>query len=208
MNYDLSHLTQMEDQNVVGPIQDDEALFLYSFIKVCLIRNVVELGFQNGYSAINFLKAVGPKGKVVSVDTTLFEKMANNHFNIIKDVKDVLPTDLPFEVIDLAFYDCHNYESTIRFHENMVVSNRINDNTIIVLHDTGAHHKQIVDWSFKKDNDDWIHQIVERKISDYLVDQNWHPIHVHAIKNNFDNDEKLIFRHGLTILGKKTYLEK
>ena len=32
VNYDLAHLTQPENQNVSGPIQDDEALFLYSII--------------------------------------------------------------------------------------------------------------------------------------------------------------------------------
>ena len=32
VNYDLTHLTQPENQNVSGPIQDDEALFLYSII--------------------------------------------------------------------------------------------------------------------------------------------------------------------------------
>ena len=207
MIYDLSHLTQNEDQHVVGPIQDDEALFLYSFIKVALIRNIVEIGFQSGYSATNFLKAVGPKGKVVSIDVEPFNKLDENHFNLIKDVGNVLPTDLPFDKIDLAFYDCHNYESTIKFHNTMILSNKIDHNTTIVLHDTGAHHKNIVDWSVKK-HDGWVHGVAERQISDYLIDNNWHAIHVHAINNNFDEDQKLSFRHGLTILRQKAYLEK
>jgi hypothetical protein len=31
--YDLSHLTQAEDQRVIGPIQDDEALFVYALVR-------------------------------------------------------------------------------------------------------------------------------------------------------------------------------
>ena len=57
VNYDLTHLTQNENQRVLGPIQDDEALFLYSIIRGCRLERILEIGGLNGYSARNFLKA-------------------------------------------------------------------------------------------------------------------------------------------------------
>ena len=58
VKYDLNHLTQEDNQIVVGPIQDDEALFLYSLIRVKRIKCVLEIGGLNGYSSINFIKAM------------------------------------------------------------------------------------------------------------------------------------------------------
>jgi predicted O-methyltransferase YrrM len=66
--YDLSHLTQQESQEVLGPVQDDEALFLYALIRVTKIRRVLEIGGLGGYSARNFCVAVGNHGIVYTVD--------------------------------------------------------------------------------------------------------------------------------------------
>jgi predicted O-methyltransferase YrrM len=59
--YDLSHLTQPSHQNVSGPIQDDEALLLFALIRVMCMRRVLEVGGLFGYSATNFIQAVGPE---------------------------------------------------------------------------------------------------------------------------------------------------
>ncbi len=56
--YDLSHLIQNENQDVWGPIQDDEALFLYGLIRTARIKTILEIGGLNGYSSMNFLKAL------------------------------------------------------------------------------------------------------------------------------------------------------
>ncbi len=68
LKYDLSHLTQRPNQAVSGPIQDDEALFLFALIRVMLVRRVLEIGGLSGYSATNFTKAVGPLGVVYTID--------------------------------------------------------------------------------------------------------------------------------------------
>ena len=205
MNYNLQHLTQKANQKVLGPIQDDEALFLYSFIKTTLTRNVVELGFQDGYSAQNFLAAVGLKGKVVSIDINTVTKLASNHFPITKDVADVLPEELPFDTIDLAFYDTHDYESTIAFHQAMLDSNKITKQTTIVLHDTGTHHKYVYQGYRVKGG--VAHEPRERDVCNFLINEGWHAIHAHGINKNFDSDEELAFRHGLTFLQKETVLD-
>ena len=66
--YNLSHLTQDSRQYVGGPIQDDEALVLYSIIKCMRIKTVLETGGDSGYSAKNFTEAVGPDGLVFCCD--------------------------------------------------------------------------------------------------------------------------------------------
>ena len=74
VNYDLKHLTQNDDQRVLGPIQDDEALFLYSVIRGSRMRRVLEIGGLSGYSATNFLAAMcasGPGAMLYTVDIAL-----------------------------------------------------------------------------------------------------------------------------------------
>ena len=72
--YNLEHLIQTKEQKVIGPIQDDEALLLFALIKTCLIKNVIEIGGLNGYSANNFLEAVGDNGSVITIDINLVPK--------------------------------------------------------------------------------------------------------------------------------------
>jgi predicted O-methyltransferase YrrM len=68
VTYALGHLTQADDQKVGGPIQDDEALLLFSMIRVMRLKRVIEFGGLGGYSARNFLEAVGRDGIVYTVD--------------------------------------------------------------------------------------------------------------------------------------------
>ena len=206
MIYNLSHLTQDSQQNVLGPIQDDEALFLYGFIKTTLIRNVVELGCQGGYSAKNFLAAVGEKGKVLSIDICPMHKLADNHFTLLKNAKYITENDIPFEEIQLAFYDCHDFDATVSFHYNMLNCKKITDNTTIVLHDTGLHHKPVCGGEQK--NGGWAHQVVERQISNLLVKEGWSAIHAHARNSEFVDGQPLAFRHGITILQKNIILDE
>jgi len=58
VHYDLSHLTQEEHQNVCGPFHDDEALFIYSIIRGCRLKRILEIGGLSGYSAKNFFTSI------------------------------------------------------------------------------------------------------------------------------------------------------
>lgn len=42
------------------PLQDDEALFLYSIVRGLRLSSVLEIGGLRGYSALNFLQAMQP----------------------------------------------------------------------------------------------------------------------------------------------------
>ncbi|MFA5197689.1 MAG: class I SAM-dependent methyltransferase [Patescibacteria group bacterium] len=137
--YNLSHLTQANDQSKPGPIQDDEALLLFALIRVTRIKRILELGAGNGYSAVNFCAAIGSNGKVYSVDWGIdasCPKIADNHIVIVKNVADLNAKDLDEEPIDLVFFDCHAYEAELCAFQSLRKSGIITDKTIFVFHDT------------------------------------------------------------------------
>lgn len=139
MNYNLKHLTQSDDQCNPGPIQDDEALLLFALIRVTRIKRIVEFGSGTGYSAANFVAAVGDTGTVYSVDwgeEGPVQKAADNHVIIYKDVADVEAEDLGKEPVDLVFFDCHAYEAELCAFQKLRRAGVITDKTILVLHDT------------------------------------------------------------------------
>lgn len=139
MVYSLQHLTQNDDQSTPGPIQDDEALLLFALIRVTHIKRILELGSAYGYSARNFLAAVGQEGTVYSVDWGVEVQCQPediNHVVIIKNVAELTPEDLGNAPIDLVFFDCHAYEAELCVFQTLRRASIITDKTILVLHDT------------------------------------------------------------------------
>ena len=114
MKYNLEHLTQEPSQMVLGPIQDDEALVLFSIIKTCVFKRIVEIGGLHGYSAKNFLESVGTDGTVYTIDITHLTPISPNHITIIKSVDQVVKDDIK-DRVDMVFFDCHDYNSSLSF---------------------------------------------------------------------------------------------
>jgi hypothetical protein len=140
VDYNLKHLTQNNDQlNSIGSVQDDEALLLFSLIRVTRIKRILEVGAAFGYSAKNFCEAIGNNGKVYSVDWEVevhCPKVADNHIIISKNVAELTPSDLDNEPIDLVFFDCHAYEAELCAFQNLRRLGIFTDKTIFVFHDT------------------------------------------------------------------------
>ena len=141
VNYDLSHLSQPENQNVSGPIQDDEALFLYSIIRGCRLERILEIGGLSGYSAKNFLQALslGKNGILYTCDLNPVPVLAENHKVIIKNALNLTISELDNKPLDLVFFDCHDMIQMDIYYK-FVNNNIINDNTILALHDTNLHY--------------------------------------------------------------------
>ena len=199
VSYNLSHLTQNENQEVLGPIQDDEALFLYALIRVMKLRNIVEIGGLGGYSALNFCKAVGNDGKVISIDINKTPVMAVNHFSIQKDVMMVEVEDIGLKKIDLLFFDCHNYEAQMAFYNKMKKHNIVSEETIIALHDTGTHYRKVVGWSYETPQG-YVHVKAERKMVNKFVEMGYSAFCGHASVEC--QKQANFFRHGITVLSK------
>lgn len=101
--YNLDHLTQKSDQWVYGPIQDDEALFLYAVIRGMRLRRILEIGGLQGYSAVNFLRAIGENGELHTIDINRVERQGPNHRTLQKDARHIAPDDVDGKPLDMIF---------------------------------------------------------------------------------------------------------
>ena len=194
--YALDHLVQDEAQEVLGPIQDDEALLLYSVIRAMRLRCIVEIGGLGGYSARNFCRAVSRYGKVVTIDINEVPRVAPNHLVIKKDCRDISERDLR-ERVDMIFFDAHVYDEQIEFFNRLQALGLVADNVVIALHDTGLHPKKVVDWAYWiSEEGGWCHQPVERRMVGYFKSIGFDAICFHT-----QLDEVSIkFRHGVTLM--------
>jgi hypothetical protein len=204
MKYNLSHLTQDADQRVVGPIQDDEALFLYSIIVGMKLKTVFEIGGLGGYSATNFLAAVGDDGHVFTVDINPVESKGANHTCIQKSVGEITHADLNYSHIDLIFFDCHVYEEQMAVYHRLKKCNAITDTTIIALHDTNLHYPEFFSSELSAQTSGIEHQPVERQMVNTFSSLGYDAFYLHTTRDK--HSLQFPFRHGVTVMNKRQRL--
>lgn len=202
MQYQLDHLTQEPSQEVLGPIQDDEALFLYALIRCMLLRRVLEVGGGTGYSARNFCRAVGPRGLVVTVNDAPLEPVATNHVVLVGVGANTISES--FGPLDLVFFDCHNFDFQMQFLRNLQAVGGVTEATLLALHDTNLHPAKVVSWSCRQVDGGFVHQPAERRMVNWLRDEGYEALNVHTVRDR--HDASLPYRHGLTILSKNRML--
>jgi predicted O-methyltransferase YrrM len=218
VSYPLAHLTQDDSQSVSGPIQDDEALALFALIRCMRLQTVVEIGGLSGYSARNFCEAVGPLGRVITLDLNPVPQVAPNHVTIIGDATKIGPKELQVEHIDLVFFDCHEYDAQMKFLNMLTAERLIDDESVIALHDTNTHPHRSVSWKaywkywLKRmvrgplgyemylTPDGWVHQDVERRMVNDLKMAGYDALCLHSKPDR--HDDTMPYRHGLTIMKK------
>jgi len=205
--YDLSHLIQNENQDVWGPIQDDEALFLYGLIRTARIKTILEIGGLNGYSSMNFLKALdfSKKNILYTCDINPVPKLSENHICLIKNAKDISASDISNRKIDMIFFDCHDLiQMDVYF--NLLNNNLIDKNEVyICLHDTNLHYAPYGrQGNFLENEQGFAHQPVERMMTNLFKNLGYDILHCSTKKE--DHDETLPFRHGVTICRNFNYL--
>ncbi len=207
--YNLSHLTQPQSQDgPPGPIQDDEALFLFALIRVMQIKNVLELGGLQGYSARNFCTAVGPQGRVYTVDVDRVPTVAPNHFTIQKNASDLTPDDIERTKLDMVFFDCHDIQAELMLYYRLLLNKLvIDDRTVFVFHDTNLRPDKVEAW---KDNegrgaspveDGWVHSGRDERALVKVFKALGYDAFVLDTQMK-DHGPHLPFRHGLTVMRK------
>lgn len=207
--YDLSHLTQAPDQAVSGPIQDDEALFLFGVVRGRCIRTVLELGGLSGYSATNFLRAVAESpggGKVFTVDLDPVPKLAPNHFPIQKDARDLAIEDVHGEPLGLVFFDCHDYDAQMAAYAAMVDAGLVTRDTVLALHDTNTHPRQTVNWAYAT-SQGWVHQPAERRMVNAFRAMGYDAFLLHTDPAAHEHEGALPYRHGVALCTRVAELE-
>lgn len=202
VNYDLTHLTQPEDQNVCGPIQDDEALFLYSIIRGCRLERVLEIGGLNGYSSKNFLQALSySKNSILyTCDVNPVPVLGKSHKVIIKNAVDLTPEELDNKPLDMVLFDCHSMIQMYIYY-NLMNNNLINDNTILALHDTNLHYPPYQHCGvFVEEENGYAHQPVERNMVNIFK---YFGYDVFSISTDHTkHSPEFPVRHGITVCRK------
>lgn len=210
MIYNLQHLTQREEQNVPGPIQDDEALLLFALIRVTRIKRILEFGGVHGYSSRNFCEAIDD-GTVYTVDWGVDGKtpiQGKNHKVITKNVADVTAEDLDNEPVDLLFFDCHAYEAELCGFQRLKEGGIVTDKTILVFHDTNLLPSEDalgypnISYEVK---DGWVFCPPERQLVNDFKEMGYDVLSLGTTKEV--HSEKFPYRCGLSIARKFTSLE-
>jgi predicted O-methyltransferase YrrM len=145
----LSHLNTYREKGVCGPLQREEALFLYSLTRLLRPKVIVEFGFHYGHSSFNFLQAMGEDDHLYSFDIAeSAKKIAATNFAhhknftfVFKSQADVSKADFAHLPIDLVFLDAsHSLElNEMTFAKLLPV---LAPDCIIAIHDTGTWAKK------------------------------------------------------------------
>ena len=224
--YDLSHLTQPTSQNVLGPIQDDEALLLYSLVRCNRMRTIVEVGGLHGYSALNFVRALDYDGEpaglpprlVYTIECRPMDAVGVMHRVIHKDARDVTRADLDGAVVDLLFFDAHDAGAQMALFDTLQSQGAIDVRTMVALHDTNLHFSphaplpcssnqssstaKLLQHFNKSDSNQsgeagFAHQPVERAMVNLLKARGYD---AHSVRTRAcDHSAKFPYRHGLTL---------
>ncbi|PSC75947.1 tRNA (guanosine(18)-2 -O)-methyltransferase isoform B [Micractinium conductrix] len=201
--YNLKHLNQGASQDVMGPIQDDEALLLYAVVRGMRMEAVVEIGGQEGYSATNFIQAMEPfNGTMYTIDVSEVPIMhPTRHKFVHKDVYNTTAEDLDKRRFDLIFFDAHVFNAQLHLYNLLLENDMIDDETLIALHDTHAWPQP--DWlldppQIPKLEAAEVHQPVERAMVTALKDLGWDAFSLHTPFKRHNQDFPQ--RHGLTLM--------
>ncbi len=195
----------------LGPLQKDEAMFVYSLIKCIQPSNAIEFGFNKGHSAFAILSALKSDAKFLTIDINdkckkIFDSRFKNNFKnaqiIIGDMTKVdFSPSFSLKSVEFVFFDAlHDLDLNIITFNNL--KPYLSSNCILLIHDTGLWSKKFmhdVHWEIlpaiksKNLNENLIaHQIDERKFANYLIEEEgFKAFHIHSVN---------ILRHGLSIL--------
>ena len=211
LKYDISHLVQLNEK-VWGQIQDDEALFLFSIVKVIRPKVLLECGMLTGYSTVNFLKALDSDAKLFTYDKKMYNRslpaFLDKRFKFIfKSQAEFSPADIGFRKIDFIFINNgHTFDVNVEFWKKVIESTQ--PNGMIVIHGSGLHNKEelpiekTLPCVCELENLCGIEHVpAQRKFVDWLIDNypEWEVVHFHSFS---------IYRHGLTFLQKKYKLSR
>ena len=202
LTYDLSHLSAA-NQEVCGPIQDDEALFLFALVRAMRMDRILEIGGLGGYSARNFLAAMAESkdAKMITVDLQPVPAQASNHIVITKDARSLESSDLDGKPLDLVFFDCHDYDVQMAMYERLVSHGLITDSTVLALHDTHVWPRsasQFCGVSTIDNGEGFIHQLAERRMVNKFKELGYDVLALHTPHSRLQSSG-LRARHGVTV---------
>jgi predicted O-methyltransferase YrrM len=207
----VSHLLTYTDKKAIGPLQQPEALLLFSIVRTVIPKTIVEFGFHHGHSAFNFLQAMSPDAYLYSYDISQesFE-IAKSDFSqykqfcfLHKSQTEFLQADIDHRIVDLVFFDA-SHDLQLNQQTFQAVYPALSDESIVCIHDTGLWNKEFFldvhdDFSKQRSGGRWMdntfyaHQNDERIFVNWILDvyPRFQSVHLHSSQ---------CLRHGLSIL--------
>jgi predicted O-methyltransferase YrrM len=212
----IHHLDVFAEENALGPIQRDEALFLIGIVRMIRPKTIVEFGFSWGHSALNFLQALDGKGELYSYDISdasadcaakNFSKNKNFHF-IKKPQEQFSPSDVCGQMIDFVFLDGAN-DKVLGQTTFKAILPSLAENAIVAIHNTGIWEREYFlpdhNQFQRKHSEGWLnseefqHQKEEREFVNWIAENypEFQLIHFHSSN---------CIRHGITLMQRQRKL--
>lgn len=210
--YRLGYLSLFKEEDAYGPLQKDEALFIFSLVRVLRPKVILEFGFLWGNSTYNFLQAVDLDAKVFSFDIgEISKRIASKYFNkypnfrfINKSQTDFEPADIDSLKADIVFIDAA-HELSLNIETFKRIQPILAERGVVLIHDTGTwpkkHFQAIHHQVAHTKSNNWLnesefeHQREEREFVNYLAHAypDYVQVHFHSLNT---------IRHGITMLQK------
>ena len=203
-----------------GPIQRDEAVFLFGMVRVIRPSTIVEFGLQTGLSAYNFCLAKDEDCFYFGLDKEQFCvdsasklcKNLKNCFFIKDDCVNFNSEMIQGRFIDLFFLDCsHIFELNKKCLQKVIPL--LSKNGIVIIHDTGYYTTEGFEKSpesYRKKNEKLGDNIrksgkvavikSEQKTVNWFMDEyaEFSVMHFHSDK---------VMRNGMTLMQKTSKLD-
>lgn len=193
---DTQWLDGYEEETAIGPVQRDEALFLYALARIIRPKRVLEYGTHKGRSAKAWLEAGAELWSVdvcPSIDPGMgFDKYGDRFHRITGNMLDFKAPD--GVVFDIVFFDASH-----EFSDNQRTFLGLDRPEMVVVHDTGEWseaHMLPVHRNFSggvKTATGMIHQPEEVRFVEWLEYVGYSRVDFHS---------RNTIRHGITILQK------
>src|SRR4051794_16784005 len=211
---DVAHLATYAD-TTTGPVQRDEALLLHGLVRVVRPRTVLEIGFQSGQSAFNFLCALDADARLYSYDihpscpATAERRFGHDpRFKLLaKSMTEMDASDLDGRPADLVFIDGpHDLALNQAMFARLLPL--LSPDAILAVHDTGTVPRRLFPewhWLLQTDEnwlgDEYEGEPGERAFVNWILDE--HPefsqLHLHS---------REVVRCGITLLQRTSALPR
>ena len=206
----FAHLGFYGEESAFGPIQREEALLLAAVVRVLRPRTIVEFGFSQGHSALNFLEVMTSDARLYSYDINLTSSdIAKRDFAsdprftyLHKSQIEFDGVDIEHRPIDLCFIDAaHSLDLNQKTWR--CIAPCLAPSAIVAVHDTGTWHRKhfgpVNAEHAAQKADDWLSADEfqpyreEREFVNWVCAEHdgWIAVHLHTTAT---------LRHGLTLL--------
>lgn len=211
---DLSHLSAFSER-MGGAVQREEALLLYSLVRVLRPETVLDVGFLTGDSAGNFLRALDPDAHLYSFDvdpacaSIARERFGGDPRFVFRERSqtDLGPADIEGRSADLVFLDA-SHELALNQATFDCLLPLMAPDALLVVHDTGTVPRELLaprHWAHQVE-EGWVgdeYEVMsgERAFANWLLDEHegFSQVHLHS---------RRVARCGMTLLQRRTPLPR